>query len=370
MAVVVHSSLYVEVLDSVEAEWWNSLIASDPSGTIFQTAQWANLSAEYLGYRPYFLFARTVDENPAGALLLFKTATSHLAFFERPLGRFIISVLKQFAPGFLWMYGPVVVPGADRMQVTNVLVDKALAIAKAAHAQEISGTLPIHRPIPPDCCLNSAGWNLKRQATLLVDVTPDKEQLWRKLKNSARKAISAANRDRIVVERLQTLDELREYYDFVVECRRAMGLHTFSFDNLAVEWKHLRPLKAMEIFVAKWQGQLIAGLGIWAFNGILHEFASVQSRESYEKKLYGNDVIKWEIIKWGHAQGARLYDLQGIAIHPANPKEAGIRQFKEKWGGQYVEYDTYSCSRSSRWRRRVVELCAAGVSRLVHLTER
>lgn len=364
---VANDSVRVEVLDSVEAEWWNSLVAGDPGGTIFQTVQWANFSAEYVGRSPYFLVARTPDDNPVGALLLFRTAASHLAFFERPLGRLIISALKQFAPGFLWMYGPVVVPGVDKMQVTSVLLDKVLAIARAARAQEISGTLPIHRSTLLDANLNSAGWSLNRHATLLVDLTPDEEQLWKNLKGSARKAVRrATGRDGIVVERIQTLDELREYYDFVVQCRRGMGLHTFSFDNLAIEWKHLRPLEAMEVFVAKWQGQLIAGLGIWAFNGILHEFTSVQSLESYEKKLYGNDAIKWEIIKWGHAQGARLYDLQGIAIQPANPKEAGVCQFKEKWGGQYVEYDTYSRV-FSRWKRRAVRLCAAGISRLPHL---
>ena len=36
---VAHGSLHVEVLDSVEAEWWNSLVASDPGGTIFQNSE-------------------------------------------------------------------------------------------------------------------------------------------------------------------------------------------------------------------------------------------------------------------------------------------------------------------------------------------
>lgn len=65
-----------------------------------------------------------------------------------------------------------------------------------------------------------------------------------------------------------------------------------------------------------------------------------------ERRLYAGDVIKWDVIRWAGRAGFRRYDLGGVDRAPLDTKAAGIRQFKEKWGGDLAEYATY------RWERR------------------
>jgi lipid II:glycine glycyltransferase (peptidoglycan interpeptide bridge formation enzyme) len=78
------------------------------------------------------------------------------------------------------------------------------------------------------------------------------------------------------------------------------------------------------------------------YNGNVTEMSVVRSDYAVEKNLYPGDAIKWAIIKWGHGQGFRTYDLAGVNPNPETPKEQGIRQFKEKWGGEYVEYPIFT----------------------------
>jgi lipid II:glycine glycyltransferase (peptidoglycan interpeptide bridge formation enzyme) len=56
-----------------------------------------------------------------------------------------------------------------------------------------------------------------------------------------------------------------------------------------------------------------------------------------------------------------VYDLSGVSPSPIDPKEEGIRRFKSKFGGKYVEYAIYSkiYSRTKdklvRWLKRGVK---------------
>ena len=104
-------------------------------------------------------------------------------------------------------------------------------------------------------------------------------------------------------------------------------------------WNVLHEQGIAEIFLAFSNGTLLSGLGIWRFNDRLYEFGSNQSPESVAKKLYGNDAIKWEVMRWGRDHGAVSYDLMGCAPPGSgNLKEENIARFKKKWGGRFVPY--------------------------------
>ena len=72
-------------------------------------------------------------------------------------------------------------------------------------------------------------------------------------------------------------------------------------------------------------------------------------------------------MRYVRDKGCTLFDLAGVAPEPANQKEAGIRRFKEKWGGKYVEYSRFEkrtalgnawhkVKGSIQWSRRSLKL--------------
>ena len=114
-------------------------------------------------------------------------------------------------------------------------------------------------------------------------------------------------------------------------------------------WASLRSdLSRFEIFVALEGAKAVGGIGVWAFNGIINEFGAVRSLYGAKKNLYAGDILKWEIIKWGNADGLRCYDLEGVSPDPQSEKDAAIRQFKEKWGGMLKRYGIFT----KRYSRR------------------
>jgi len=336
----------VEILRQVDKAWWNSLVASVPEGNIFQTTHWADFLSEYAGDEPLYLVIRADSREIKAILLLLQRASNHSRLLKRPLHYITLLLLRRSLPTFTWQGGPIVfASGEEKIDIYNSTLGEVGRLVKDLYgAGIIRGTLPsTDSEIIEKGAIPVAGYEARKWATYLVDLTLDDETLWRSFKPAARKSIKKVERDGIYVEQVGNLEELYDYYLFTKECAEQTGRGGFpSFGNLSVMWKHLRPEQGVEIFVARHDGQRLCGLGIWAFNGIIYEFGSFQSDYSFEHKLYGNDLLKWEIIKWGHEKGYRIYDLAGVNPDPLSEKEANIRRFKEKWGGRYVEFDEYS----------------------------
>ncbi|MFC1932405.1 lipid II:glycine glycyltransferase FemX [Chloroflexota bacterium] len=315
----------VEILKQVDKTWWNSLVASVPEGTIFQTSHWADFLAEYARHEPLYLVVKAESGEIKALLLLYKEASDAL---------------------LTWQNGPVVfTSGEEKVDTCRFVLEEVRRLVKDLNGASIRrGNLPYYDPeIADKGAIPIDGYKMKKWATYLVDLTLDEEALRRNFKPAARKSVNRAERDGVYVERIENPEELYDYYLFTEECSRQTGRGGFpSFGNLSVMWEHLRPEQGVEIFVAKHNERKLCGLGIWAFNGIIYEFGSFQSDYSFEHKLYGNDLIKWEIIKWGHQKGYRIYDMAGVNPDPSSEKEANIGRFKEKWGGRYVEFGEYS----------------------------
>jgi len=185
-------------------------------------------------------------------------------------------------------------------------------------------------------------------ATYRIDLTKSVDDLWSGLKSSARKSIKRAQNDGIVIETLDGEKGRREFHPFRQACLEERGTRSFSVEMMLIRYRWLKKINGEEIWVAKNRDVMIGGLGIWQFNGILYEFGSYQSRYSYEQKLYGGDLIKWEIIQRAQAEKVRCYDLSGVNPNPEKEKEKGIARFKKKWGGVYGEYPVFS----GRWENR------------------
>lgn len=330
-------------LKSVEQKYtapskWNEWVASSPNATLFQTTYWADRLVDLLGFEPKYL---TLHERnnpvPVALLLYFRAAYNHLYYWKKPFGGIVLAILKRLVPVYLWHGGPLVLQGNPITIIPSLLseVEKRAKIERIAYIQPSEVTTI-------GVCYTPDGWDKKVWATYRVDLQPDEETLWRNLKNSARKAVKRAQRDGVTVRRISSLEELRDYYYFAAQCAKRLGKRMYGFDDFATMWKHFHDNAVFEVFVAYHRGEKIAGLGIWGFSGIIGELGAFQSAEAYEKKLYGQDLIKWNVIRWGHRQGFRRLDLAGVNPNPQTPKEGGIRQFKEKWGGKYVEYPIIS----------------------------
>ena len=85
----------------------------------------------------------------------------------------------------------------------------------------------------------------------------------------------------------------------------------------------------------------VASITISYFNGYLVEQGISRSILDIENKLYAQELLRWEVIKWGKQNNGRFYDFAGINPEGRTPKEEGIFRNKKKWGGNLINYRTY-----------------------------
>jgi lipid II:glycine glycyltransferase (peptidoglycan interpeptide bridge formation enzyme) len=88
----------------------------------------------------------------------------------------------------------------------------------------------------------------------------------------------------------------------------------------------------LKLFLAKWQGQIIAStIAIQVGD---HYWYSYGASSAFGREARGSNAVQWAMMKDAMASGASCYDLRGITptLDPKDP-HAGLIQFKVGTGG-------------------------------------
>ena len=345
----------VVIETSVNESRWDRLVAGASGGHIFQSATWAAFEREYLGVQNYFFTMEDSDSGEPLALLRARRESPfHRLLFEKLLNSLTVPLADRLCAELRVEWGPVYLGSPEqkeRAEMLNLFLDETEKFCRGRGIISLRGVFgSIYETDREDDndtgikeIFGSRGYRTAQEATFLVDLRLDEDTLWRNLKQSARKAIRHGLDQGIKVERIKYDSELAPYHDFVCRCRRSLGLKSTSLRNFTEMWRILRPAGMLEIFYASQDNELLGGLGVWQHSGVVIEWGSVQSERARIEKIYCSDLLKWEVIRWGHSQGYRLYDLAGVEpnLAQADPKKKGIYQFKAKWGGRYKQSDVF-----------------------------
>lgn len=328
----------VEILRSAEPTVWNDWISQAEWGTICQTTFWSDRLSELWDCQPYFFIVSTGDGDlPALVLLGFDIHSDLIISEDTSFSTRIMEIprkLLRTRRRFQWFGQPALISPEAREEAYRFLLSE---ISRFARVNQIRAVGPSEVPVWAGGLL-PADWDRREWATLLVDLRQSEDALWKNLKKTARKAIRYARERGVVVRQISSLEDLRAYYDFACKCAARYDKQMYGFVDYETMWRHFRRHAIFETFVAEKDGEPLAGLSVWGYNGIVSEVGSFQSDRSFREKLYGSDLIKWEVLHWCSKQGYRTFDLAGVNPEPRTQKERGIRQFKEKWGGQYQPY--------------------------------
>ena len=321
----------VQSADAVDGAWWDRFVAASPEATVFQSSAWAGY-LKSLSHDPWFLWLADASGHLRATLLVQRTSARG-SLLRRLLGD---------GGSWAWRHGPLVTGAAPEATVATLVEH----VERAAGHRRVR---LIERVTPPlggqsvETVLTARGWTPTRQATILVDLRPAEEALWRALRPAARKAITKSERDGLKVRRLEPDEPLDEYQDILKETRERLGFGLPPhYPSQAMRQAFRGTSAVCEVFVAERDGRTLGGLGIIGFGPAVVEIAAAQSGVALAERLYTNDAIKWAVIRWAREAGFRWYDLGGIDPDPKDPKAAAIRQFKEKWGGVVVEFAAYS----------------------------
>ncbi|MBI2848889.1 MAG: peptidoglycan bridge formation glycyltransferase FemA/FemB family protein [Chloroflexi bacterium] len=300
-----------------QAGYWDEAIAQMPTGHVLQTFEWGEVKKRY-GWEPMRLLFRRGGYPVAAASVLRKKLTllpwsimyvakgPCLDPQDRPATLFVLDHLKKLAQqegALLIKVDPDI--GADDQETAGLLLS--------------AGFIPSREQVQ---FIN----------TMIVDLRPPVENLYKSLHSSTRRNIRLAQKKGVCIKDGSEAD-FALFYDVYEETSRRDGFIIRSFDYYQFLWWLFWRHGMAKVFLAEYENEVLAGCIIMHL-GRKAWYMFGSSRGSH-RELNPNHLLQWEIIRWAKEAGIEVYDMWGLPaiLEPGQPMW-GLVQFKQGFGGR------------------------------------
>lgn len=184
--------------------------------------------------------------------------------------------------------------------------------------------------------IESLGYEFQKHLNFLVDLTQDENVLWERMHNTRRRQIKRAYRRGLTVKVHDAAENFAEYYDILKANydRNNLPIHDYSYFERA--YNILAAKKYIKFFSAYSGDKLVAHRMVLLYKDRIYDWFAGSLEEA--SSLYPNDVLVWEVLKWGNNNNYKLFDFGGAGDPD---KEYGVRDFKRKFGGDEVCFGNY-----------------------------
>lgn len=208
--------------------------------------------------------------------------------------------------------------------------------SKWRNAFEHCGGHPRRRPLLPFRWKDAPGFEYKKHLNFHVDCT-DKEQMWERLSKTRQKQIRRAMRSGVeVIEPIE--EDVKKWYAILQEMyRQKVKLPLLPMDFFLNAYRSGNA----KYLMVKYNGEVIGGLMFEMDEKSVYEWYVCGLDSAYERQ-YPSVVATYAGMEYANAHGRRCCDLMG-AGEPGVPY--GVRDFKERFGGELVEHGRFICVR-------------------------
>ena len=184
--------------------------------------------------------------------------------------------------------------------------------------------------------------NISKWGTYILNFSDSSyEDVFNKYERSAKKPINLARSKGVYVKRLVDSD-IKNYVHWLKLNQKETGKNYFvSEKSLNKDLYLLRKSGYInEIFVAYLKNHILGSLGIWGFRNFVSENGVNISSYAKKNKIYVQELIKDEIVKYCFRNDIKYYDLSGFNPNKnASDKEKSIKFFKKKFNGEKLLYE-------------------------------
>jgi len=314
---------------------WNKNLLNSKLGNIHQTKEYGEFVKNRLKSEPLYVKFHNKKGDTVGQVLLVQSFKGRGRLSE-VFGRgFVFSTVGKFSKflskHYMWKSGPVIFNDDYKTEIIesfgNLLVSWKDGFSGSFHPLNHDMDFP-----------EKFRFKRSKLATFIIDLRNDLREILKKTdKKSVQKNIERSQERGVTVTEIQSEKDLLVYYELQKQHRLKSNVSPYLWKDV-VEWYNvLRPIGDKGLLA--WYGEIpVGGILFSTFNGYINESGIARSRLDAEKKLYAQDLLRWNIIEWGYRNNCRYYDLTGVKLENRSPKEEGIFRNKKKWGGKLHEY--------------------------------
>jgi len=315
--------------ETIDAAAWNAFVRAAPGGHVLQTTTWAQLKSRF-GWEAGYALVEGEGGIQAGAQVLFRAL---------PLGLGRVAYVPK-GPLLNWANGTV----ADALlNALHRLCRRQRAIFLKIEPDEEDN---------PALAQRLQGWGFRPspqtvqpRRTILVDLTPEPEEILARMKSKTRYNVRLAKRKGVTV-REGTERDLDSFYELMTATakRDRFGVHSRAYYEAA--YQLFVPRGTGRLLLAEYDGELIAGVMVFAC-GDKAWYMYGASSDAHRNRM-PNYLLQWEAMQWAKTRGCRTYDLWGVPDEDEETLEAhflqrrdglwGVYRFKRGFGGRVVRY--------------------------------
>jgi hypothetical protein len=301
----------VLITNPLEQENWNSALMSHEDYSFFHTAIWANIIHLSYGYKP--LYFTINDENRSTTMIPFMEVNSPLT------GKRGVSL--PFTD-----YCEPIVSNKDQFEelfnyIANYGKKKGWLFMEMRGGQQF---LDQHEPS-------------EYYFGHTLDLTNGITKISSNLRDSTKRNIKKAEKEKVIVEITNSLNAINEFYRLNSLTRRDHGLPPQPYYFFKTVYDEIISKHMGFIALAKYGGTAISG------NVYFHHGNNVIFKYGASDKIYHhlrpNNLVMWNAIKWCCEKG-----YKNLCFGKTEPDNDGLRQFKTGWGTKehiikYYKYD-------------------------------
>jgi hypothetical protein len=203
---------------------------------------------------------------------------------------------------------------ADRVQAMTNVVDGLLAEAASAKLVDLFVWSDM------DALVNSRFRQRRHEGVVMLDLSHGPDFLFRKFSQTTRNEIRRAIKQGVCVDIATKREDISSYYTVYVDWSRRKRIPFVAEDEFQAMFSLTQNRR---LFLARHEGQVIAGAVLRFFYGGVAEYAANSSLER-ALQLHPNHLLQWRAIEWAWAEGMTRYSLGGAHF------------FLRKFGGHVV----------------------------------
>ena len=165
---------------------------------------------------------------------------------------------------------------------------------------------------------------------VLLDLSLGYEKLFKNFSSARRNGIRKAERFGVEISRLEDDRDIDALYEIHVQWNQRKGNEPDDIESFRLG---ARQKDARAVFIAKYEGEVIAGSYFRFLNGGVIEYAGNNSFEEHQH-LKPNELLLSHAIKWASTRELRIFSLGGA--HP----------FLQRFGGEIARTSVYTSDRT------------------------
>jgi serine/alanine adding enzyme len=311
-------TLNIEIVNNMLENEWRRLVEDHSAGNIFHTPEMFQVFSRTKGYRPE-LWAAT-KEGRILALLLPVQITLMNGLFQSFTTRAVVYGSALCVPDTEGKEGL-----ARLLQTYTYEVDGQCLFTELRNISNLETIQPI---------LREHGFVYEDYLNYLINLNRSPEAVFENFGRRTRKNIRRGHKQgKVVVEEAKKRDQVNACYDLL--CRSYREAHVPLADHSLFEgaFDLLYPKGLIRFTLARFDQTPIAASVELLYKDVIYGWYGGVDRKY--SSYVPNELVMWEILKWGAENGYRVYDFGGAG---SPDEEYGVRDFKAKFGGELVCY--------------------------------